>query len=140
MSPAAIFAPVFVQALLTFGLLVATALARVAAIKARQVAIKNIALGQDAWPSRPTQLARAYMNQLELPTLFYGVVALAAAMQMVDRTFVALEWAFVVSRLGHAAIHVTANNVLRRFQAFLVGAVVLMGLWFWLALKVFAGL
>ncbi|QLP98303.1 MAG: MAPEG family protein [Rhodoblastus sp.] len=103
------------------------------------------------WPSRTSRSARtpgrrarrssrAYMNQLELPTLFYGVVALAAAMQMVDRTFVALEWAFVVSRLGHAAIHVTANNVLRRFQAFLVGAVVLMGLWFWLALKVFAGL
>jgi hypothetical protein len=138
MSPAAILAPVFVQVVLTFALLIATARARVAAVKTGQVAVKAIALGQDAWPSRPTQFARAYMNQVELPTLFYAAVALAAALHLADWTFVALEWLFVALRLGHAAIHVTTNNVLRRFQVFLASSIALMILWLWLALRVFA--
>jgi hypothetical protein len=38
----------------------------------------------------------------------------------------------------HAAIHVTSNHVLRRFQAYAVGAVVLLLMWIIFAVRVYA--
>jgi hypothetical protein len=52
-----------------------------------------------------------------------------------------MSWMFVVARLGHAAIHVTSNDVRRRFMAFLVGAIILLIMWIVFALRIlFAGL
>ncbi|WP_442753264.1 MAPEG family protein [Methylocystis sp. JAN1] len=132
----ALLVPVFLQVALTFGLLVAVARSRVSALRHGEVALKNIALGQDAWPARVTQFGRAFQNQLETPMLFYTLAALALATGQVDLFLVVGAWLFLAARISHAYIHVTSNRVPIRFQAFLAGAVVLMAMWAYFALRV----
>jgi hypothetical protein len=141
MTVDAILLPLFVQIGLTFFLLFWMGSVRVGALRRREVAIRDIALGQPAWPERPTQIANAFHNQLQLPVLFYVLVILALFTRKTDTLFVVLAWMFVTTRLVHAGIHVTGNDVRQRFFAFLVGAIILLVMWIIFALRIFfAGL
>ena len=135
MSVAAILAPVFVQVGLTFVLLVLTGRARFAAVRAGDVRIGNIALGERAWPPRVLQVANAFHNQLELPVLFYALVAFAILTRKADLLFVVMAWLYVGTRIAHAWVYATTNPVLLRFRIFLAGAVVLMLMWISFALR-----
>ena len=121
--------PVFVLVALTLGLLVWQARARIAVLRSGQVKISQIALGEGAWPVQAAQINRAYQNQLELPVLFYVLVALTLVTRQENALFVAMEWLFVASRLAHACVHVTSNHVVRRFQVFTAGFCVLAAMW-----------
>ena len=79
------------------------------------------------WIERP---ARAFMNLLEVPVLFYLVCVLMLVTQRFDATQVTLAWTFVAIRVAHAAIHITWNDVRVRFAAYLAGCLVLAVLWF----------
>ncbi|GJD48898.1 hypothetical protein OPKNFCMD_1624 [Methylobacterium crusticola] len=136
MSIQAVLAPVFVQVLLTFGLLLWTGRARFAAARAGAVRVRDIALGQRAWPAPVQQVSNAFSNQFELPVLFYALTALALATRKADLLFVAMAWLFVLSRLAHAAIYASSNVVIRRFGAFLAGALVLMAMWIVFAARI----
>lgn len=140
MSIQAVLLPVFIQVALTFALLFWMGGARVAAIKRGQVRIRDIALGQSAWPERETQIANCFHNQLQLPTLFYVLVAFALFTRKADLLFVVLAWAFVLLRVGHAYVHVTSNHVPTRFRWYLGGAVVLLLMWIVFAVRILAGL
>jgi hypothetical protein len=129
MSVQAVFLPLLVQVALTFALLFWTGRVRTRAVRAGKVHVRDIALGQQNWPPRPTQIANAYHNQLELPLLFYVVTILAWSTGQADLLFVVLAWVFVLLRLAHAAIHVTSNRVPRRFAAFVAGVFVLLAMW-----------
>lgn len=128
--------PVFVQIALTFALLVAMGRVRAGAARRGEVKLKDIALGQRAWPDRVTQISNAFHNQLELPVLFYVLVAFVIITRTGNDLLLALAWAFVASRLVHAWIHVTRNNVIRRFSVYLAGVVVLMAMWAIFALRI----
>jgi hypothetical protein len=136
MSIPAILAPVFVQVGLTFVLLFWMGRARVAALKAGEVRMRDIALAQRAWPERVTQIGNAFSNQFETPVLFYALVALALVTRKADLLFVAMSWLWVVARLAHAYVHATTNMVPRRFQVFVVGALILMLMWLIFAVRV----
>lgn len=129
MTSAAILAPVFVNVLLTFVLLIATGRKRVAAVKARKVKIGDIALGQRNWPADVAQVSNAFDNQFQLPLLFYALTAFVMVTNKADLTFVILSWVFVATRILHAIVYVTSNNIRYRFRNFLVGALVLMAMW-----------
>ncbi len=75
------------------------------------------------------QVSNAFANQFELPVLFYVLTGLALATAKADALFVGLAWLFVATRIVHAGIYATTNMVIRRFQAFLAGALVLMAMW-----------
>jgi hypothetical protein len=128
MSVAEILLPLFVQVGLTFVLMFWMASLRVGAIRRGDVKMREIALRQP-WPERAQQISNAFHNQLELPLLFYVIVILALITRTADFTFVLLSWAFVVLRIVHASIHVTSNNVQRRFYAFAASAIVLAFMW-----------
>jgi hypothetical protein len=129
MSIPAVLAPVFVQVALTFFLLFWMGRSRFAAIRSKEVKVRDIALGERAWPARVTQVSNAYHNQFELPVLFYALVALALITRKADLLFVVMAWIYVATRLVHAYVHTTSNRLIRRFQVFVVGAVVLMLMW-----------
>jgi hypothetical protein len=131
--------PVFVHVALTFGLLLAVARTRVAALRRGQVKMADIALDPSRFPERPRQIANAYQNQLELPLLFYTLVAMAIATRKIDIVLVLLAWLFVALRLLHAAVHVTSNRVPLRFQAFAAGFAVLIAMWLWFATRFLTG-
>jgi hypothetical protein len=137
----AILLPLFVQVFLTFLLMCWMAHTRIGALRRREVAVPDIALRQPAWPQGPTQIANAFHNQLELPVLFYVLVILALFTRKADTLFVVLSWMFVTTRLVHAAVHVTSNDMRTRFAAFAAGAVILLIMWIIFALRIFfAGL
>jgi len=136
MTIPAILLPVFVQVGLTFVLLFWMARTRIGCLQRREVTMADIALGQDAWPKRATQIGNAFHNQLELPLLFYIAVILAMLTRKADLLFVVLAWLFVATRLAHAYIHVTTNHVRHRFYVFAVGAAVLLVMWIALAVSI----
>jgi hypothetical protein len=136
MSVTAVLAPVFVLVALTFALQYWMAYLRVSAVSRGEVHTRDIALRQPNWPVRATQVGNAYHNQLEMPVLFYALVAFALITRKADLTFVIMSWVFVVLRLVHAYIFVTTNRVSRRFWAFLAAAVVLFLMWIVFAARI----
>jgi hypothetical protein len=139
MDLATVFSPLFIQVALTFGLLFWSGHARVASIRSGAVKPREVALREPNWPAQATQIANAYQNQLELPVLFYLVMILAFFTAHMTVTLVVLAWLFVVSRLFHALIHVTTNEIRRRFYAFVAGAMILLLMWVLFVLDVLFG-
>jgi hypothetical protein len=136
MSVQTVLLPVFVQIALTFGLLIWMVGARRNALVSRETKIKDIALGQANWPVRATQIGNCYRNQFELPVLFYVLIALALPLRRVDDIILLLSWVFVLTRLVHAGVFVTSNDMGRRSTAWIAGALVLLIMWLYFALKI----
>jgi hypothetical protein len=136
MSLQMVLLPVFVLVGLTFALLLGTARLRRRALVGGETKIRDIALGQQNWPTRATQLGNCFANQFELPLLFYILIALALPLRHADLVIVLLSWVFVVTRFAHAGIFVTSNDLGRRSMAWFAGALVLFGMWLYFALKI----
>ena len=117
MSIQSVLLPVFVLVGLTFALLLGMATARRSALVSRETKIRDIALGQQNWPVRATQIGNCYRNQFELPILFYVLIAIALPIRHADLIIVILSWVFVVTRLVHAGVFVTSNDLGRRSLA-----------------------
>ena len=135
MSVQMVLLPVFVEVALIFALMFGTFSVRTAAVKRREVKISQVALGQNAWPAKATQVANSYGSQFELPVLFFVLIALALPLRQADLVIVLLSWVFVVLRILHAGVHTTSNHMGRRFGIFAAGALVLLAMWVYFALK-----
>lgn len=136
MSLQMVLLPVFILVGLTFALLLGMASARTRALKGREVRLKDIALGQQNWPTRVTQIGNCFKNQFELPLLFYALIALALPLRHADLVIVLLSWVFVVTRFAHAGIFISSNNVQQRSLAWFAGVLVLFAMWVYFALKI----
>ena len=139
MSTAAVLAPLFVQVALTFVLLFRQGQLRIGAVRGGALHICDIALGEPNWPKPVTQVGNAYHNQFQLPVLFYVLIALALITGRATLVLTCLSWLFVALRLWHALIHITHNNVPRRFFVFTAGLGVLCVMWLWFAASVLFG-
>ncbi len=138
MSVQMVLLPVFVLIGLAFALLIWMVGARRNALVSRETRIKDIALGQPNWPVRATQVGNCFKNQFELPVLFYILIALALPLRHADYLIVVLSWVFVVTRLVHAGVFVTSNDLNRRSLAWFAGVVVLLIMWIYFAVKILA--
>lgn len=138
MTVAAILLPVFVQIALTFALLFSTAIRRTVAINSGAVKPKDVSLRQPNWPERATLYANAFHNQLEMPVLFFVLVAFAMITQKADFLFVVMSWIFVAFRLLQAWIFVTSNNIRVRGLFFAGGCATLFLMWIIFAVKILA--
>jgi hypothetical protein len=136
MSVQMVLLPVLVQVALTFALLIWMVGARRQALVSRETKIRDIALGQPNWPVRATQIGNCYRNQFELPVLFYVLIALALPLHRVDDIILLLSWVFVISRLVHAGVFVTSNDLGRRSTAWIAGGLVLLIMWLYFGLKI----
>jgi hypothetical protein len=81
--------------------------------------------GRNDAPELPYQA-----SQLDL--LFYALIALGLPLRKIDLALVCLSWVFVVARFLGAGIFGAGNG---RSQAFLAGALVLLAMWFYFALR-----
>jgi hypothetical protein len=136
MSVQMVLLPVFVQVALTFALLIWMASARTASVKRGETKLRDIALGQSAWPAKPMQISNCYDSQFQIPLLFYVLVILAWMTKQADLIFVVMAWIFVLSRLAHAYIHTGSNHVPTRFRVFAVGMIVLLLMWIVFAVRI----
>ena len=116
-----IFVPVLAQVLLTLGVYVALIKTKLAAKAAGTVDLKRSPLHDDAWPESVMKINNNIRNQFEVPVLFYVLAGAFWAVDAVGVPALVLAWAFVLSRLAHAWIHVTSNYVPNRRRMFTVG-------------------
>lgn len=140
MSVQMVLAPVFALVFLIFALMFGMFRVRTQAIKKKEVRISQIAVGQDAWPAKATQVSNAFMNQFEMPVLFFALIALALPLRQADLVIVLLSWVFVVLRYIHAYVYATSNHLGYRFSTFAAGTLVLLAMWVYFALKLLLAL
>jgi hypothetical protein len=129
MSVGMVLLPLFVQVGMTLVLGVWLAGLRTPALRRGEVQPRDIALREPNWPRHITQVSNSFLNQFELPVLFYLLTVLELITKQADLLFVALSWVFVLSRLVHAFVHVTSNDLRLRGGFFGVGALVLIVMW-----------
>ena len=139
MSIQAILMPMFAQVALTFVLLFWMTILRLRVIRKGEVRPQQVALREPAWPPHVIQVGNAFHNQLELPMLFYVLIAFILITKAEDALLLILAWIFVLSRIVHAFIHTTGNVVDRRFMAYSVGVLVLLLMWVIFAAKIVTG-
>ena len=129
--------PAFVHVALVMVIVGRMGLGRVRAVREGKVRVKDIALDSSKWPDDLRKLSNNYENQFQLPVFYYAVLALLLATALADGVAVALSWIFVATRLVHTLIHTGGNVVLRRFQAFLAGLVIIVLMWAWFGLRLY---
>lgn len=128
MSIQMILLPLFVQVALTFAVLFALGAVRGRAV--REKAVGREAVNDDrVFPPKAQQAANNFRNQFEMPVLFYVLTALALFTRKADIVFVVLAWVFVLSRIVHAYVHCTSNDIRLRFPAYAVGVGALLLMW-----------
>ncbi len=136
MSVQMVLLPVFVLVGLTFFLLIWMGAARRNALVSGQAKVRDVVLGQQNWPTQPTQIANCFANQFEIPVLFYVLIAIALPLRRTDLVIVLLSWVFVVTRFVHAGVFVTSNDLNKRSLAWFAGVLVLFAMWVYFALKI----
>ena len=135
MSVQMVLLPVFVLVGLAFFLLLWMATARTKAVKAKEIRLKDIALREPNWPEKATQIGNCFSNQFEIPVLFYILIALALPLRHADLFIVLMSWVFVATRLIHAGIFTTSNDVRQRGLVWFAGVLVLLAMWIYFALR-----
>jgi len=128
--------PVFVQVGLTFYIMLWMGVLRRRALSSGAVQPSDISLREPKWPTRALQVANNFQNQLELPMLFYVLVAFILITSTNSLIFVILAWVFVLSRIVHAYIHTGSNELYSRSAAIGVGAIALVAMWVIFAIRI----
>ena len=140
MSIPMILAPLFVQVLLAFAVMVGMMVFRTTALKSGETRYQDIAMREPNWPHRAALFGNSFGNQFELPVLFYVLTILAMITRHADLLFVLLAWVFVAFRVMQALVHVTSNNVRFRGGYYGVAALVLLVMWLIFIVKIMLGL
>ncbi|WP_136660620.1 MAPEG family protein [Nitratireductor sp. XY-223] len=132
MSNTAIFWPLIVQTGLIYAIYVIASRRRQSAVRAGKVRASEFKVPMIE-PEPSATAIRNLINQFELPFLFYVVCVVLYMVNGVNYPVLFLAWVFVVSRIAHAYVHITSNDVRKRRPLFIVGYFVNAILWLWLA-------
>ena len=139
MSIPFVLLPLFVEVVLTF-----VVLGWLAGLRQRDLGrglrLEQVALREPNWSTRTLQVGNCYANQLELPVLFYVLTILSIITHHADVVFIVLAWIFVLSRVFHALVHTTSNNVRQRGALFGIGLLVLVIMWVIFMVRILLGL
>jgi hypothetical protein len=140
MSIPAILLPLFVEVILTFGLLLWLGVMRRNDLKSGTTRLAQVALREPQWSPRTLQIGYCFSNQFELPVLFYLLTVLGIVTRHADLVFLVLAWVFVLTRLMHALVYTSSNIVPRRGAWYAFGAVALMLAWLIFIVRILLGL
>ena len=111
--------------------------ARIRSVRSGETRLKDIALGNDAWPNKVRQLGNNFDNQFDVPMLWYACCALLVATGLTDWIAVILSWLFLAARIAHTLIHTGSNYVPTRMRIFLAGFGFVFAMWAWFGLRLF---
>jgi len=128
MNSTLILGPVLVQIMLTVALFLILGVRKTKAIKAGAVDREKAALDNGAWPDDVRKVSNNIQNQFQTPVLFYALSFGFMTLNAVSTAVLALAWAYAVSRLIHAYVHIHSNYVPMRFRLFLFGFVMIIAL------------
>jgi hypothetical protein len=140
MTGEAIFWPMLAQVALTYGIYAVGSSRRVAAVRAGEAKPGQFRLPSAAnEPERSASAMRSLSNQFELPVLFYVCCLTLFVLGAAGTGAIILAWAFTLSRLGHAFVHVTSNRLKFRRPAFIVGFFLLLAMWILVLVRLVTG-
>ena len=80
-------------------------------------------------PEHIRVVTRHFINQFEVPLLFYVVVILIYVTHQVSAWMVGCAWAYVAARYAHSFVHLTSNDVLLRFRIWITSGLILAVTW-----------
>ncbi|WP_404343218.1 MAPEG family protein [Pseudoalteromonas mariniglutinosa] len=128
----------FCQVLLTFIVMVVMGRRRFRAAKNKHISMQDFATMQLAAAGDSVRVAdRNFINQFEMPLLFFIACLIALQLHAVGYIFVSLAWLYVLLRVLHSYIHLTANTLKIRYYSFLISSVIMLAMWVMLLLQVF---
>lgn len=130
--------PALILIIWTFALGIMTGLKRNNAVRAGETKIKEVALNNTSWQPEVLKWGNNFNNLMQVPFIFYVIMIMSVLTKYHPSWFMVLAWAYVAIRMVHTVIHVTNNNVPKRFMAFIASNVVLMVLVFATLIKVWA--
>lgn len=132
------FYPMFAMVILTFVIAFYLLAMRFKAVRQHKVPIGYFRLntGTNAPPPHVVAAANHYSNLFEMPLLFYVTCLLAMVMNLQGPLLVMMAWFFVATRVVHALIHLTYNNVFHRLFAFFSGVACILAMWVIIAITV----
>ena len=137
MTNTLILLPAFAMAALTAIVWFRMYNTRIGEMKRERIHPQAVALSsQMAALVKDTRAADNFRNLFELPVLFYLALVIAYLTAQVTAVTLGLAWLFVALRYVHSYIHCTYNKVMHRFQAYLLGGLVLWALWAALAIGI----
>jgi len=112
---------VFLQVALTFYAVIRMGQVRLRVIRVNRIKLSEIAIDNRRYPEEAQVFANNLSNQFETPVLLYAVVLFATVYDVSSPVFAWLCMGYVATRYVHRYIHVRGNNVVRRFQVYLIG-------------------
>tara|TARA_B100001059_G_scaffold236370_1_gene286461 strand:+ start:8469 stop:8816 length:348 start_codon:yes stop_codon:yes gene_type:complete len=80
---------------------------------------------------------RNFINQFEMPVLFFIACLTALQLNAVGYMFVALAWVYVLLRVVHSYIHLTSNTLKVRYYSFVISSLVMLSMWVVILTRVF---
>ena len=135
-----ILAPLFVLVLMTFVIGIVLASMRTPPLMRGEIRPEEVSLREPNWPKRSLQVGYSFINQFEMPVLFYVLTILAIITKHADVLFVVMAWIFVLTRLAHAYVHCTSNDLRLRGSFFGIGVLVLALMWLIFMIRIMLGL
>ncbi|KQS77260.1 MAPEG family protein [Rhizobium sp. Leaf383] len=135
MTQTAILWPVIAQVLLVYIVYRVMGQRRFGAVRQGKARAQDF-LVPSVEPDASATVARNLTNQFELPVLFYVVCTLLAVTNGVSFLTVSAAWLFVLSRYGHAFVHLTSNRLMLRHRLFVAGFLLNALLWLLLAVHI----
>jgi len=122
--------PMFALVVLTFIIGFSTGISRFVSAKKGHVDRRYFKLLSGyAPPEYIVKLGRNFSNLLEVPVLFYALGIILLVLGINNTLMIACAWAFVGLRIIHSFIHVTYNNPIHRFLAFLLSSSIVLIMW-----------
>lgn len=110
-----------------------------AIIKARMVLDSDAPRGEQmaTLPPKVRWKADNYNHLMEQPTVFFAVVLVLALLDDRSSSSLAMAWAYVGLRVVHSLVQVLVNHIQTRFAVFSLSSLVLFGLMYNAAMRVF---
>lgn len=134
MSQTAIFWPMIAQVALVYAVYLLIGMRRKKAVENGSATVSQFRENRDE-PAESLYVRNNLANQFELPVLFYAVCLALFVTGGAGVAAVSLAWVFVLSRCGHAYVHVTSNRIRHRQPLFVLGFFALGAMWLLLALR-----
>ena len=126
----AIIYPMFALVVLTFIVGFSTGICRFISAKNGDVDPKYFRLlsGYNP-PDYIVKLGRNFSNLFEVPVLFYTLGIIVLVLEINNQLMLGFAWTFVALRVMHSIIHITYNNPIHRFLAFLLSSCIVLMMW-----------
>jgi hypothetical protein len=129
----------FAQVTLSLVVMIIMGRRRITAAKNKELTLSDFATMRLDNANDNVRVAdRNFINQFEIPVLFYVGCLLALHLNSASLPVAILACLFVVLRIAHTLIHLGSNSVKVRFNVFLLGCLCVFAIWLAMIWRVLA--